>query len=348
MLVHEAARACHFNGLPERALPLCRQALEMAQRQANIEVQADSLTTLGILSNVSVEEAIDALHRAIALAEEAGLLAIAARAHLNTGSMTRFLPGDQEASRPHFQRSAELSRRRGAVQEEFMAMIGLASVSLQIGDLEEVERTLKQLENYPRRLPDSAAKQVEVDLFRAVLYSMRGEMDMALPLLRQQAEQARQSGDLQSMSNTLNTMIDIFLEMYRQGDLADTTELEGYLEETLSLAQRGHGSPSSVYANLAALRSLQHRFDEAHAAIQAGRQSTEPRYAMRDLLLEIAEIELAACEGNLDKALKGFEGLQLRSRQTSRWHWARLTPLGLKCCSSAANLPTSSTPRNCC
>lgn len=324
MLVHEAARACHFNGLPDRALPLCRLALEMARRQENVEVQADALSTLGILSNVSVEEALDALHHSIALAEEAGLLAIAARAHLNTGSMTRSLLGDQEAARPHFLRSAELSRRRGVIQEEFMAMIGYTSISFQVGDLEEVERTLKQLENYPRRLPDPYTFQVEIDFFRAMIHSIRGEMDLALPPLRQQADQARQRGDLQTLANTLSTLSDILSEMYRQGALTDANELEAVLQEALSLAQRGQGSPSAVYASLAILRSLQHRFDEARQAIQAGRQSQETCYAVRDLLLEVAEIELAANEGRLEQALAGYESLQNRPQKTSRWHSARL------------------------
>lgn len=324
MLVHEAARACHFNGLPERALTLCRQALEMAERQQYIEVQADALSTLGILSDISVEEALNALHRSIELAEEAGLLAIAARAHLNTGSMTRFLLGDQEAARTHFLRSAKLSRRRGVVQEEFMALIGSVSVSIQLGELDEAERALNQLENYPRRMTNATASLVEIDVFRAFIHSLRGDMELALPTLRQHANQSRQLGDLQTLSNILSALSDVMLEMARQEGLQEEGELEAHILEYLSLAQRGQGSPSAAYANLSLLRAMQHRYPEAHQAIAAGRESQEPRYAHRDLLLDVAEVELLAREGRLEEALKGFELLQGKTLQTSRWHQARL------------------------
>jgi serine phosphatase RsbU (regulator of sigma subunit) len=324
MLVHEAARACHFNGLPARALSLCRQALEMAERQQNVEVQADALSTLGILPDLSSEEALSALHRSIELAESAGLLAIAARAHLNTGSMTRFLIGDQDAARRHFTRSAELSRRRGVVQEEFMALIGSISISFQLGELDEVERALKQLENYPRRMPNAAASQSEIEIFRAFLHSMRGETETGIPSLRLHAERARQRGDLQSLSNILSALSDILLEMRRQGTLQEDAELETILLEYLSLAQRGQGSPSAGYANLAVLRALQHRFEEARQAVAEGQKSPEPRYAQSDLVLNVAEVELAAHEGNLEKALEGFAGLQGKKLSTSRWHQARL------------------------
>jgi serine phosphatase RsbU (regulator of sigma subunit)/tetratricopeptide (TPR) repeat protein len=324
MLVHEAARACHFNGFPARALTLCRQALEMAERQQNIEVQADALSTLGILPELSPEEALSALHRSIELAESAGLLAIAARARLNTGSMTRFLIGDQEAARQHFMRSAEHSRRRGVVQEEFMALIGSISVSFQLGELDEAERALKQLEHYSRRMPNAAASQTEIEIFRAFLTSMRGEMEAGLAPLRLHAERARQRGDLQNLSNILSAQSDLLLETARQGALQDFQELEAVTLEYLSLAQRGQGSLGAAYANLAVLRALQKRFQEAHQALADGQKSPEPRYAQSNLVLKIAEIELAYFEGHLNQALDGYAGLQGKTLSTSRWHQARL------------------------
>ncbi len=55
-LLHETARACHFNGVPDEAASLCRQALEMAERLGAVRVQAEALTTLGLLPNVPYEE----------------------------------------------------------------------------------------------------------------------------------------------------------------------------------------------------------------------------------------------------------------------------------------------------
>ncbi len=105
-LLHETARACHFNGLPEEMETLCRRALAMAERLGVVRVQAEALTTLGLLSNLSTEDALAAFSRAIGLAEAAGLLAQASRAHHNMGNA---LAGQQVSWR---RRDTTLGRRR--------------------------------------------------------------------------------------------------------------------------------------------------------------------------------------------------------------------------------------------
>ncbi|MCP4520009.1 MAG: hypothetical protein GY824_32840, partial [Delftia sp.] len=80
MLIHEAARAYYFNGLPEQVRPHCLRALEMAKRLGIIGVQAEALATLGVLPDQTPEAALEALNRAIELSEDAGLLHQAARA----------------------------------------------------------------------------------------------------------------------------------------------------------------------------------------------------------------------------------------------------------------------------
>jgi len=117
-LIHETARACYFNGLQPEAEPLCRQALEMAERLGVVRVQAEALTTLGLLAKQSTEEALAAFSRAVELAEAAGLLAEASRAHHNMATVLVEKQGQLAAARYHFGRAAELSRQTGAVAEE--------------------------------------------------------------------------------------------------------------------------------------------------------------------------------------------------------------------------------------
>jgi len=50
-------------------------------------VQAEALTTLGLLARQSTEEALSAFSRAVELAEAAGLLAEASRAHHNMATV---------------------------------------------------------------------------------------------------------------------------------------------------------------------------------------------------------------------------------------------------------------------
>ena len=54
-LLHETARAPRFNNRFDEALPLCEQALAMAERLGLAEVQAETLATMGILPNRSPE-----------------------------------------------------------------------------------------------------------------------------------------------------------------------------------------------------------------------------------------------------------------------------------------------------
>ena len=72
-LLHEAARACLFNGLADRAKSLLHQALDMARCHNAVDVQADALTILGVLPNLSGDEALNVLRTVVELTHEHGL-----------------------------------------------------------------------------------------------------------------------------------------------------------------------------------------------------------------------------------------------------------------------------------
>jgi tetratricopeptide (TPR) repeat protein len=85
-LIHETARAYYFNKMPDEALPLCIQALELANRLNLVVVQDETLATLGILPNQPAEDAIRGLKQAVQISESSGLLAPAVR-HANLGDI---------------------------------------------------------------------------------------------------------------------------------------------------------------------------------------------------------------------------------------------------------------------
>jgi tetratricopeptide (TPR) repeat protein len=202
-LMHETARACHFNGLPDEAASLCRRALEMAERLGAVRVQVEALITLGILPGQSQEEALSTLTRAIELAESAGLLDQAARAHNNLGVQLN----DVQAAREHFLRAAELDRQRGEILWELCCTCSAAYRSLLLGDLAEVEETLPSL----RQLRDAAEKPgaaalwlgwLEVMFLRcqgellSVQRARQGEPEAARRLLADAHQQAAERGEL--------------------------------------------------------------------------------------------------------------------------------------------------------
>ncbi len=143
-LLHETARAYRFNYDYEAALPLCRESLELAEKLGLIEAQAETLATLGILPNISPEEARQSLRKAISLAEGAGLLGAAVRAHDNLSELL-IVDNDFSAARAHQIRARELTQKLGAPDWEFAQLGRIANTSMMLGDFSVAENALKTM-----------------------------------------------------------------------------------------------------------------------------------------------------------------------------------------------------------
>ena len=321
MLVHEAARANYFNGFPTQASQLCRQALTMARRLENIEVRADALTTLGILQDTPPEEALMALQQAVELAEAHGLLHIASRASLNLGTMTRLIHGDMHAARTHFFHSAELSRRRGSIQEEFLAGIATAGVSLYLGELQEVESVLKTLEELQKSLPDPAAARLEWNNMQAALRNMRGEFSEAIPILRSGIAEARQRGDLQSMIGFIDGFVEAHLLLDQSQSILDWGEVEAALESAQEVSLRGIVDKAWICTQSSVLKSRQKKFQEARGWLQEAHLTVgeKPNWFL-DVLIDQAEVELAMAEKRWDDALDCFNALAAQKSKLSYFY----------------------------
>ena len=163
LLMHETGRAYYFNGLPDEALPICQQALAIAERQGAADVQADTLTTLGILPNQSVEDVLRSLNRTVEIAEANNLLEIASRAHHNLGAMKSNLLGDQQAELDHYMKASDLDRKRGDGKEELFNLVSAALILNTLGDFAEVENKLPVLESLLSNIPESGPSQRSVN-----------------------------------------------------------------------------------------------------------------------------------------------------------------------------------------
>jgi len=134
-LIHETARACYFSGLAGEAEPLCRQSLEMAERLGVVRVQAEALTTLGLLARpvdgggaVGLQPAVRSWPRRPGCCR--GQSGPPQHGHCawsrNRASLRR--------RRYHFGRAAELSRQTGAVAEELFSRNQAVGIGLVEGD----------------------------------------------------------------------------------------------------------------------------------------------------------------------------------------------------------------------
>jgi serine phosphatase RsbU (regulator of sigma subunit) len=318
LLVHEAARAHFFNGFPERASQLCRQALEMAERLGDFEVRADALTTLGILQDTPEEEALSALRQAIDLAEAHGFISIATRASLNLGTMTKAIKGDMQSARKWFLRSSELAHLRGSIQEEFLSGIALASISLYLGELQDVESRLRILENMLKLLPDPSSARFEWKNLQAFLYLMRGDLKRAGSIFTSGMEEAQRRGDLQGRAAFIEGVVETALTQERLEGRSDWADVESALESAQEISKRGILDRTWIYSQYSLLKIHQKKYSEARNWLNEVRQSVlEKPNTYGDLLINQIEIELAVAEARWEDALKYFDWLSAQKDKLS-------------------------------
>jgi serine phosphatase RsbU (regulator of sigma subunit)/tetratricopeptide (TPR) repeat protein len=330
-LVHEAARAYLFNGLSEQAIPLCRQALEIAERLEAVDVQADALTTLGILPGQPAEEVLAALHKAVELAEASGLNHIANRAYHNLGVMTATLVGDLRTAREHFWRATELGRKRGVVTEEILSLISVFGYSLSLGEIASAEACLADLEDLAHSLPEPEVASLEVYIARSGLSWLRGEWAEALRLQRLVRDQARQRGNLQILCNTNTEMAWLLLEIDRFGhpvggerQAPPLVEAEEALREALELRSPGFVEQVWPRCLLSIIHARRAQFGAARQLMaEAQEKAILQPSAWDDQSLRIAATELAIAEERWSEALADIEAVAaFQIKRSRRWQWA--------------------------
>jgi tetratricopeptide (TPR) repeat protein len=317
-LLHETARACHFNGLPGEAAPLCRQALAMAERLGAVRVQTEALTTLAILPDIPHEEAISVLTQAIELAESAGLLDQAARAHNNLGTVLI----DPEASREHFLRAAELQRQRGEIASEIFSACNAANESLWLGDLAAVEKVLPSLWQLLDAVEEPDMIAMNLRELGAALQRFQGKLAEALEGQRALRREARAAGNLQALGGV--SMRLVFACLWEE--VGEEEEVEAILQELLDLGERGMGTAIPARTLLSVQRVRQ---GELEAARQLLAGAHEQAAVLGQLMywepyLLWAEAHLSMAGGRWPEALAAFEaGVDALGRRKLRWHRAR-------------------------
>ncbi|HSJ58462.1 MAG TPA: PP2C family protein-serine/threonine phosphatase, partial [Anaerolineae bacterium] len=308
-LLHEVARAYHFNGMSDRALPLVRHALDMARRHGAVDVEADALATLGVLPGVPKDEALAALHTAAELAREHDLRHIAGRIHHNLGLMTGSITGDLNAAREHFREAVRIARRRGVASEEALSCMTVFDVSMALGDLPGSEQALFRIRELIETIPDPETIRLEVDSMEANLYGVRGQWDRAVALQRRVAAGAERRGNLQRFLSAARGMAELALELDSLGIPIEPaqdrwSEAEAALERALAATLSGLGGRVFPLCTLSAIRSRQGRLDEARALIaEAEFHVPNATYAWNEQMLRRARAELAMAEGRWDEAL---------------------------------------------
>lgn len=336
LLVHEAARAYLFNGQPDKARPFCQRALEMAERLGIVEVQAEALATLGLFSDQPPEAALDTLRKAVELAESAGLLSQAARAHINLAATLSTVAIDFRAALSHYQRAAELHRQRGDTTGELLGLCGVTDLLLKLGDFEQVEATFLQMRQLLNELIEPGPVAFIFRISKATLLRYRGELAEAARQLRTLLVDARQRNDLHNLIEIDSQLAEILLESCILG--VSTTdddplpaphqrwqEAEAALSEAIQVCESWGLSGVWPRCLLSTARVCQGQVGDARHLLTEARETAGLRLsAIDEGWLSFAEARVATAEERWSEALTAFEiTAGVYARLGMRWWWAR-------------------------
>ena len=314
-LLHEAGRAYFFEKQREEAERLCHEALEMAERLGAVEVQAETLSTLGILRKKSPEQALPYLTRSAELAESAGLLLTAARAHINLGSNYHRQMDGTEQARYHYQRAYELARQAGSRGMEAHALFTVLNLALHKGEIETITRNLPQLQQLLEAVEPGVVAPYTSKLLSAGLHQVRGEWSAAIAGYEQALAEAAQQEDSEPQSNAFYSLANTYLEM---GDLA---QVEETLERAEALQEPGTHHEFFVRVDRAILRVRQGRLEQARQDLARLEEllQEEPIPFMQ-IEAARAQAEVALAEGRYDDAIAALDqAAEIAGRREMRW-----------------------------
>ncbi|MBN2149059.1 MAG: protein kinase [Anaerolineales bacterium] len=319
-LLHETARAHFFNQHPDEAGVLCQQALEMAEKLGLIEVQADTLSTLGLLPNQTFDTKRAYLAKAVELAENAGLYTTAVRAHINLGGRLQEVD-ELSAARSQFLRAYELSQKMGILSWAHDNLGTATFISLSMGDFTTAEASLNEIDTLSKSTIIPEKSRHYHDTIIVTLKLMRGEWSLGIELLDQMQAQAAQEDDQHLLSQIMTWKGQAYLEM------KDYHSALSWLEKATSLADQHNLDDKFSPRMLACLTLLAQGEVQAARSKYAETQSIPQFETIQELWLDKkwCESALAVAEGRWEEAIAGYQEMETHlTRAGRRWHLARV------------------------
>lgn len=310
-LYHEAARAYHFSGQAAAAEQYCQRALTLAHQLGATEVEAETLTTLGMLPGQPHTTQIELYETAIRLAEAGHFLGTATRAYNNLANALEEA-GDLLAARTYYQRAAALAHQRQSPSEELFVSSQAANISLWLGDLDSVTEQLEMMRQLLTQVGDEGGWGASgLRLTEILLLRRQGQWQEALPLMRQFQAEMRERGDLQHLFNIDYDLAELLCEM------GSWDEAEAPLREALTIGEQGVVGWGVVRPRclLSVVCASLGRWEEARTELQIARQTAgaDPGLWEQEALA-MAEARLAALSGEWAILQEAFARAQMIQR----------------------------------
>jgi class 3 adenylate cyclase/tetratricopeptide (TPR) repeat protein len=318
-LLHQIGRTYYFNGLHDQVAEYCQRALAIGERLGDVEVQADTLSTLALLPGLSKEHCIQYLEQAERLAERHHLYYILGRASNNLGIYL----DDIRYSLACCLKSAEAHRRRGDIEGELAGLISAATNKAMLGEIEGAQMLLDYVEERLRFAPNTDIDRELIILTRSRVQSLKGDWANAQESVWQAFEIAEQSNDIQRLFTLTGTLLLVLWEVDRFYQQQDWAAVEAVVNKVLGKSVEGLNS--AAYSGLSIVFARQGRTnDAAQLLVKAERQMEEYQRFPNRWFYGCAQIELAIAEKDWDAAVEALERFVKFAEQTGfRWQQAR-------------------------
>jgi tetratricopeptide (TPR) repeat protein/predicted Ser/Thr protein kinase len=264
-LLSEACRACYFNGLHDDSARYGHEALLMAERLNLPTIQADSLTTLGLLHDMSPEKPVEYLERATEIAEANNLIRAAIRAHNNLSVLNLFSLGDLPKADFHLQSAIDLCQQIGDAEYILFERSNLTYNLIHQGKLDEAAKDVYTLKKLRDSLPGNGFGSINLYNVEYYLLSYQGQLDQALELIQDRIEEDRQVGGLQDLGTSLFTITQIYILIgdFDQGKSSAEHMIE-LADLNMSSQAISHSLLSMVYSRMGVLQDAQEQLELAH------------------------------------------------------------------------------------
>ena len=304
-LLHEAARVSYFSARAAEGRPLVERALRIAEQTADAELMAQSLSTLGLILQAEgrTEEATGAAHRAVQVAEDAGLLLAACRALNNLGSALSDGAGDTRGARACNERAAELARRARVPAQEAFQLGNVIMLTYDLGELAYMEDLVHSLRALVGSLVDPGQAALQLSFSEIALCQLRGQLDEAERLIREAVVLASRRGNAYHLAGLTTSLVQVLIEA------GQPAEAESRMLSVLELSDElGNGIFPRCLLCIACAQQG-HRIDARRWLVEARSAAgdTVTRFDRCHLLR--AGAALAVCEKDWGEALHQFQEL---------------------------------------
>ena len=323
-MLHQVGRSYHFNGISEDARRYCQYALEMGERLGDVAVQADTLTTMALLVDMTQEDALQALTRAEKLAESQQLMYILGRSRHNLSEVTFHSFGDLETSHTLALNAAEVVRMRGDIEWELAALNSAASIRLEMGNFEGAKVLLDHIENRLTSYPILDWIQQVTLSWWGLYQTFRGDWASALESIYQVMKYAKLEKNRRHLFDpTFLSLLPVSLEVDRFYERQNWVEIESTLRKVLDIP--GEILNPAAYSLMSIVFSRQGDVDKAEQWLLEASDRTQVSFVFTNRrYFKKAKIELAVAKKEWTTAMNELEKfVEFIEHYGFRWEQAR-------------------------